>query len=336
MAGRPIGAACTPSAFAKSQKRANFLYKENFRYFPARCAPLCGRCGTCRRMKGRSTASRQPLHKNGTDIRVEIPFAGMAFYHPEERPAAFRFLIEAQEADDSGALLWGSEEFAVPTFLYRRDSGAFDWLTRQSGGRPGMSFRINSDWDTFTLYQDQTGTKGERAFRECGFLFSYAVLQHHACVLHGVVMEYDGMGILVLAAAGTGKTTHTRMWRDRKNALILNGDRCLCRKKDGVWYAYGMPWSGSSGEYINRRVPISCIVNLNRGTENTVSRLPVFDGTLRLMQRIFAPMWPGVLQNRAFDCCEELAAEIPILDFYCKPEPQSVDTLERAIRQVCG
>ena len=43
--------------------------------------------------------------------------------------------------------------------------------------------------------------------------------------------------------------------QDHKNALILNGDRCLCRKKHDVWYAYGMPWSGSSGEYINRRVP---------------------------------------------------------------------------------
>ena len=56
--------------------------------------------------------------------------------------------------------------------------------------------------------------------------------------------------------------------QDHKNALILNGDRCLCRKKHDVWYAYGMPWSGSSGEYINRRVPISCIVCLNRGLYN--------------------------------------------------------------------
>lgn len=271
------------------------------------------------------------FQKTGTEIRVEIPFAGMAFYHPEERTADFSFLIEAREEDEDCRLLWGSEDFAIPTFLYERESGEFDWITKQKDGTPGMSFHISHDWTKYVLYQDNTGTRGERAFREFGSLFSYGVLNHHACVLHGVVMEYEGKGILVVAAAGTGKTTHTRMWRDYRNALIINGDRCLCRKKDGVWYAYGMPWSGSSGEYINRRVPISCIVNLNRGKENTVRQLSVFDGTLRLMQRVFAPSWPGEMQNKAFDYCEELASEIPVLDFYCRPDLESVEVLERAV-----
>ena len=82
--------------------------------------------------------------------------------------------------------------------------------------------------------------------------------------------------------------------QDHKNALILNGDR--------------------------RRVPISCIVCLNRGLQNTVQPLSIFDGTIRLMQRIFAPVWPGELQNQAFNYCEELSSEIPVLDFYCKPD----------------
>ena len=188
------------------------------------------------------------FQKESTNIKMDIPFSGMAFYHPEERACDFHFFIAAQETDKHRELLWGSEEFAIPTFLYQRHDGQFDWITKQKDRSPGLSFRISRDWNQFVLYEDHTKTNGERAFHEFGSLFSYAVLNHHACVLHGVVMEYNGMGILVLASAGTGKTTHTRMWRDHKNALILNGDRCLCRKKDGVWYAYGMPWSGSSGE----------------------------------------------------------------------------------------
>lgn len=270
--------------------------------------------------------------KEGTGIRVEIPFAGMAFYHPEDRPADFCFLVEERKTDLSGRLLWGSDEFAIPTFLYERKNGSFDWITKQQDRSAGMAFHISYDWTEFILYQDHTGSRGERAFREFGSLFSYAVLNHHACVLHGVVMEYQERGILVVAAAGTGKTTHTRMWRDYKNALILNGDRCLCRKKDGVWYAYGMPWSGSSGEYINRKVPVSCIVNLNQGKDNIAYPLSAFDGTLRLMQRVFAPAWSGKLQSQAFDYCEELASEIPVLDYYCRPDPESVEVLEKAIQ----
>ncbi len=274
------------------------------------------------------------FQKESTNIKMDIPFSGMAFYHPEERACDFHFLIAAQETDKHRELLWGSEEFAIPTFLYQRHDGQFDWITKQKDRSPGLSFRISRDWNQFVLYEDHTKTNGERAFHEFGSLFSYAVLNHHACVLHGVVMEYNGMGILVLASAGTGKTTHTRMWRDHKNALILNGDRCLCRKKDGVWYAYGMPWSGSSGEYINRRVPISCIVCLNRGLQNTVQPLSIFDGTISLMQRIFAPAWPGELQNQAFSYCEELASEIPVLDFYCRPDLESVEVLAQAIQSL--
>lgn len=274
------------------------------------------------------------FQKESTNIKMDIPFSGMAFYHPEERACDFHFFIAAQETDKHRELLWGSEEFAIPTFLYQRHDGQFDWITKQKDRSPGLSFRISRDWNQFVLYEDHTKTNGERAFHEFGSLFSYAVLNHHACVLHGVVMEYNGMGILVLASAGTGKTTHTRMWRDHKNALILNGDRCLCRKKDDVWYAYGMPWSGSSGEYINRRVSISCIVCLNRGLQNTVQPLSIFDGTIRLMQRIFAPVWPGELQNQAFNYCEELSSEIPVLDFYCKPDLESVEVLAQAIQSL--
>lgn len=274
------------------------------------------------------------FQKESTNIKMDIPFSGMAFYHPEERACDFHFFIAAQETDKHRELLWGSEEFAIPTFLYQRHDGQFDWITKQKDRSPGLSFRISRDWNQFVLYEDHTKTNGERAFHEFGSLFSYAVLNHHACVLHGVVMEYNGMGILVLASAGTGKTTHTRMWRDHKNALILNGDRCLCRKKDDVWYAYGMPWSGSSGEYINRRVPISCIVCLNRGLQNTVQPLSIFDGTISLMQRIFAPVWPGELQNQAFNYCEELSSEIPVLDFYCKPDLESVEVLAQAIQSL--
>lgn len=272
--------------------------------------------------------------RQGTFIRVEIPFSGMAFYHPGEYKADFCFNVDNVEPDNSGKLLFGSEDFMIPTFLYERENGDFDWFTKTHEDESALSFRISKDWTSFTLYEDNTGTNGERAFHEFGSLFSYAVLNHEACVLHGVVMEYNGMGILVTASSGTGKTTHTRMWRDRENALILNGDRCLCRKLDGEWYAYGMPWSGSSGEYINRRVPITAIVCLKQAPENKVRRMDVFEATLAMMQRIFAPVWPGEMQNKAFDLTEDLAASIPMLELSCRPDFEAVDVLKEAIENL--
>ena len=140
------------------------------------------------------------------EMRAEIPFSGMAFYHPEAAEADFTFRLDRAEPDDSGRLLFGSDEFMFPTHLYERDNGYFDWITKQRDRTPGLSFRISPDWTEFVLYSDGTNSNGERAFHEFGGLFSYAVLNHHACVLHGVVMEHEGKGILVMAPSGTGKT----------------------------------------------------------------------------------------------------------------------------------
>lgn len=260
-------------------------------------------------------------------------FSGMAFYNPGEKTPDFRFHIDSLSPDDKRTLLYGSDDFMFPTFLYQGETGAYDWITKKQDGTPALSFRISPDWTEFTLYEDETDTKGERAFHEFGSLFSYAVLNHHACVLHGVVMEYEGKGILITAASGVGKTTHTRMWRDKERALILNGDRCLCRNIEGTWYAYGMPWSGSSGEYINRRVPISAIVSLRQAPVNSVRSLSPYEGTIWLLQRIFAPVWKGKLQNQAFDMAEELAAEIPMLELSCTPDYEAVQVLKAVLTE---
>lgn len=264
---------------------------------------------------------------------AEIPYSGMAFYQPGEVEADFQLKIGNVNRNDYNIQLYGSDDFAFPTFLYRGQTGAYDWITKKQDGTPALSFRISPDWTEFTLYEDQTDTKGERAFHEFGSLFSYAVLNHHACVLHGVVMEYEGKGILITAASGVGKTTHTRMWRDKERALILNGDRCLCRNIEGTWYAYGMPWSGSSGEYINRRVPIRSIVSLRQAPVNSVRSLSPYEGTIWLLQRIFAPVWKGKLQNQAFDMAEELAAEIPMLELSCTPDYEAVQVLKAALTE---
>lgn len=272
--------------------------------------------------------------RNIERLKSEIPLTGMAFYQPGSHNPDFTYTIDKVEKDSSGKRLFGSEDFMIPTFIYKRDSGYYDYLTTDHDGKPKLSFRISSDWTEFTLYEDNTDTNGERAFHEFGSIFSYAVLNHNACVLHGVVMEHDGRGILVAAASGAGKSTHTRMWRDNENALIINGDRCLCRKIDNKWYAYGMPWAGSSGEYINRRVIITAIVALKRGEQNETRRMSVFESAIYLMQRVFAPKWRCEMQTAALDLTQNIAEIIPVIELKCRPDLDSVATLKKAIDEL--
>jgi hypothetical protein len=257
----------------------------------------------------------------------------MAFVQSGEAVPELRFIVDSDFLSDPERLIYRAENYMCNSF-YRRMDGGLDWYRQSGDETPGIRLHVFDNWSTLVLSQN---TATPRSYRkqmlnyECGCVFNYAMLAREACVFHGVVMEYEGKGILVTARSGVGKTTHTRMWRDYENALIINGDRALCRRIDGKWYAYGMPWCGSSGEYINRRVLVSCIVELRRGDTNRVEIATPFDASMYLLERIFAPVWEPQLREKAVDYCQEIGTTIPVIRLFCRPDTESVRILKRAI-----
>lgn len=167
-----------------------------------------------------------------------------------------------------------------------------------------------------------------------GNIFAYSILNRDAIVLHGVIIEYEGRGIIISAKSGTGKTTHARLWRDYKNAIIINGDRAICRQIGNTWYAYGSPWSGTSGESINRSVPIKAIVMLEQSIDNNVEELSPYEASLKLIERVFAPTWEVNLMNKAFDIIDNIVNDIPLLKLKCTPDKKAVEVLEEAMNKL--
>lgn len=259
---------------------------------------------------------------------VIIPGSFMAFEKEFSGEADFNFLIDSSADIERGKELFRSDNF-MRTTIYESGKDAWNWVWSKQNGEDGINFFVKKDFSHIVL--NKNDSFAGKLMHQLGLMFAYAVMQRDACVLHGIIMEYKGRGILVLAKSGTGKSTHSRMWRDEENALIINGDRCLCRRINGQWYAYGMPWCGNSGEYINRKVPITDIVFLERGLVNQVKKMPIFDGTMRLLESIKAPNWDNTLYVKALDYCEELAKEIPMWLLHCTPDIEAVHTLKKAI-----
>ncbi len=257
-----------------------------------------------------------------------LPDSFMAFAKSKDNKANLKFIVDESFHDNSGQEIFCAENFMRHRICKRADEG-LDWTWFRDNGEPGIKLHVRDNWSTLVLSHYSTFPNYLK--HECGCAFNYSMLAHDACVFHGVVMEYEGMGILVTARSGVGKTTHTLLWRDHENALILNGDRSLCRRINDKWYAYGMPWCGSSGEYINRRVPVSYIVQLVRGEKNCVKEVSSFDASMYLLERIFAPVWEPTLRENAIDYCEDMGCRIPLLRLSCRPDLESVDVLKKAI-----
>lgn len=234
-------------------------------------------------------------------------------------------------------------EFQETRILYRENEGWFYWeifslendeyLWRvwNEEHENYLAFRISNNWRKFTVIKDLTKTNGMYAFEYFGKIFPYAVLNYDAFVIHGVLMEYDGKGIIISAPSGTGKTTHVRMWRDMHRALIINGDRSLCKKKNDIWTGFGMPWCGTSGEYINREIPINAIVVLQRGEENQIKELTKIHAFQHMFENIVVPQWDSKLMNNAIDMFEDMIKEIPVFLLTCRPDEEAVEVLRKEI-----
>lgn len=93
-------------------------------------------------------------------------------------------------------------------------------------------------------------------------------------LMHGSTVAVDGRAYLFTAPCGTGKSTHTRLWREvfGERAVMVNDDKPFLRFTEDEVLAYGSPWSGKHGLGSNVCFPLKGICILSRGQENVIRR----------------------------------------------------------------
>lgn len=165
------------------------------------------------------------------------------------------------------------------------------------------------------------------SLEDCEYLstggsFYRQLLKFDGMMLHASAVVMDGYAYLFSAPCGTGKSTHTSLWRkvfgdDR--AKILNDDKPALRLIDGKWYACGTPWSGKTDQNINMMVPVAGICFLRRGEKNTIEPFSgkeaihaVMEQTARSASPQFCMMLLGLL--------DRLLQDVPVWQMHCNME----------------
>ncbi len=134
----------------------------------------------------------------------------------------------------------------------------------------------------------------------------------------GVATPVLPRGYAFTADSGTGKTTHIRLWQRAfgERIRIINGDKPILRRRDGVWYAYGTPWCGKEGWNINTSVPLAGICFLRRGASNTIRPYPASEVVTALFSQIVLPDDPAAL-TATLELLDSLVREIPFYELHC-------------------
>ena len=143
-------------------------------------------------------------------------------------------------------------------------------------------------------------------------------------LFHGSAVAVDGEGYLFTAKSGTGKSTHTRFWRQvfGDRAVMVNDDKPFLKiTQRGVWVC-GAPWSGKHGLDTNITVPLKGICLLERGAENRIQRACVQDLWERLLHESYCPADPA--RQEAFRSLVKTLGEHTLLwRMECTRDPQA-------------
>lgn len=106
-------------------------------------------------------------------------------------------------------------------------------------------------------------------------MFGIVIAPLGAIAIHSSVVVKEHQGVLCLGESGTGKSTHTRLWRENiEGAKLLNDDSPIIRVIDGKCLVYGSPWSGKTPCYVNKSVPVRALIRLSQAPHNKIKRLP--------------------------------------------------------------
>ena len=193
-------------------------------------------------------------------------------------------------------------------------------MTPRDGSAPA---RFRMAYGATTAQSDITPEHNPALFRFGAWtLFNIAALPHGAVAFHSSVIRYRGKGVLFLGESGTGKSTHTRLWREHiPGAELLNDDSPIIRATERKAIVFGSPWSGKTPCYRNESCPITAVVRLSQAPHNHIRRLRPIEAIGALLPS--APPAFARDERLSDDTCgllSRLIAQVPVYHLECLPD----------------
>ncbi len=164
-----------------------------------------------------------------------------------------------------------------------------------------------------------TLTDCDREYLRSGGIFNNRLIYEGGTTLHGSCIAYRGGGVIFSAPCGTGKSTHTGIWKKvfGDDVVFVNDDKPAIRFRDNVPYVYGAPWSGKTELNTNISVPLKGIVFIGRSEENTIKKIGVAETVCYLNDQTFPSFHDRALFEKNMDVIERLIETVPVYKLDC-------------------
>lgn len=160
------------------------------------------------------------------------------------------------------------------------------------------------------------------------------IINYNGFLLHGAVVDVDGVGIGFLAKSGVGKSTHMALWEKclGNRLTVVNGDKPLIRIIDNVVYAYGTPWAGKEKIQTNMRTKLKKLCFLERAEENSCTEI----AKEKVLEKFFSQIYRPTDGTKIMSTLEMTEKVINSIEFYKICCNKDISAAEVAIEALIG
>lgn len=165
-----------------------------------------------------------------------------------------------------------------------------------------------------------------------GDAFSFCQTVKGNMLLHSAAVSYKGHAILFSAPSGTGKSTHTSLWKQYypDDVVLFNDDTPIIVNDNGKLFACGTPWSGKTEINENMVAPLKAIVFLKQGSENSIRKPATVESVIRFLNETKKTVFSDLMDNH-LDFINKIIETTDIYELTCNISKEAVDLVKNTI-----
>ena len=162
----------------------------------------------------------------------------------------------------------------------------------------------------------------------------HLVVANNGFLLHASCICNNGQAIAFTGLSGIGKSTQAALWERLRGAEVINGDRIVIQRSNCGFDAVGIPFSGSSGICINRRIPLAAIVCLSQAQSTKIDAMTGIRAFRTIWEGCSLHTWDRDAVDRCSQSVQAAVNQVPIFHLACTPDESAVLALEDALERL--
>lgn len=161
--------------------------------------------------------------------------------------------------------------------------------------------------------------------------YAFAGAYEQTLLVHASVPQIGTTAFLFQGLSGTGKSTHSQLWRTHiPQVELLNDDNPVVRiAADGSISVWGTPWSGKTPCYRNVRCDLGGILRLQQSSENSIRRLRPVEAFASLLASCSTMLWDKASYSAICSTVEKVVGLVPAYHLQCLPNREAAELSHR-------